>query len=423
MSSGENRHSGVELGSEPATPIELRVEDRFLGPTGSYAGCVLLQCEKGSNGTHGLRIEGFKGLNAFRESSHPVNGLSEASAGTTEIPVLLLDDRTTSAESVASYLESKGVPRDVIGVFNRSPKSNAPILDGTYGSYRVISHSWFRACSRGPSLHTIWYGVEYKYLPLEGEYPSPYKGSGETWRLNRLALLESVSLILMPEMLLIRVNGPHADLNKDVHDHLHTYRRDILPRLVSRLDAHGDARVMDLANVTLQTLHHMIIEEEYRVLNCLDEKLQDVDRQLAFPRHVRDNVEYWQVLMRHWRPYLHSKHEFLIQYSRMLKKAPVKSGQETSSHVDGIVGCNERTRQDLADLLEDMKFKNTAVTQHCESTFNALMITMSLVESERAITEAEEVTKLTQLAFFFIPLTFVAGIFGMNLGVSKKQSL
>ena len=47
------------------------------------------------------------------------------------------------------------------------------------------------------------------------------------------------------------------------------------------------------------------------------------------------------------------------------------------------------------------------------------MAIMSIVESQKAITEAEEVSKLTKLAFLFIPLTFVAGLCGMNVPVSQ----
>ncbi|KAK7616463.1 hypothetical protein IWX50DRAFT_620453 [Phyllosticta citricarpa] len=52
--------------------------------------------------------------------------------------------------------------------------------------------------------------------------------------------------------------------------------------------------------------------------------------------------------------------------------------------------------------------------RHFESTVPALIGVMSIIESRKAIKHAEEVTKLTQLAFFFIPLNFVVGIFGMN---------
>lgn len=40
---------------------------------------------------------------------------------------------------------------------------------------------------------------------------------------------------------------------------------------------------------------------------------------------------------------------------------------------------------------------------------------MSLIESKRGIAEAESVTKLTEWAFFFIPLTFTASMFSMHV--------
>jgi Mg2+ and Co2+ transporter CorA len=53
-----------------------------------------------------------------------------------------------------------------------------------------------------------------------------------------------------------------------------------------------------------------------------------------------------------------------------------------------------------------------------DGTIQVLMSTMSIVESQRAIAQAEVVSKLTQLAFFFIPLTFIGTLFGMNIKVS-----
>lgn len=52
------------------------------------------------------------------------------------------------------------------------------------------------------------------------------------------------------------------------------------------------------------------------------------------------------------------------------------------------------------------------------------MANMSVVESKRGTAEAESVTKLTQLAFLFIPLTFSASIFSMQvkeLDASRKS--
>lgn len=40
---------------------------------------------------------------------------------------------------------------------------------------------------------------------------------------------------------------------------------------------------------------------------------------------------------------------------------------------------------------------------------------MALKESKKSIQQADSVRRITQLAFFFIPLTFKTSVFGMNL--------
>jgi uncharacterized membrane protein YfcA len=61
------------------------------------------------------------------------------------------------------------------------------------------------------------------------------------------------------------------------------------------------------------------------------------------------------------------------------------------------------------------------VKELAEKTFSALMANMQIIESRRAIEEAESVTKLTELAFFFIPLTFTASVFGMQVKESDPR--
>jgi succinate dehydrogenase hydrophobic anchor subunit len=56
-----------------------------------------------------------------------------------------------------------------------------------------------------------------------------------------------------------------------------------------------------------------------------------------------------------------------------------------------------------------------SLNKRMDGTYQAVMSTMSIIESDRAVKEAEAVTKLTNLAFFFIPLSLVAAILAMPL--------
>jgi Mg2+ and Co2+ transporter CorA len=119
-----------------------------------------------------------------------------------------------------------------------------------------------------------------------------------------------------------------------------------------------------------------------------------------------------------WRAHLHSLQELLEIMRVIMQLIPGEllhfSNDECTQH---LVLYNTALAYPTS-VFDKLRAESEAVLAHCESTFTALMGTMSIIESGKAINEAEQVTKLTQLAFFFIPLTFVAGVFGMNLAVS-----
>lgn len=48
-------------------------------------------------------------------------------------------------------------------------------------------------------------------------------------------------------------------------------------------------------------------------------------------------------------------------------------------------------------------------------SFNLLMSSMSVLEARRSIEQAERAQRLTLLAFIYFPLSFVTGVFGMNV--------
>lgn len=123
-----------------------------------------------------------------------------------------------------------------------------------------------------------------------------------------------------------------------------------------------------------------------------------------------------------WRSYLHStfnncnsrknlEHTFLI--------LRVGGDTETTEATPG----HREVRAEIHQAFQDVKTNIDAVIRHFESTFNALMATMNIIESDKAIKEAEYASNLTQLAFFFIPLSLVAGVCGMNLAVSTYLTL
>jgi hypothetical protein len=62
------------------------------------------------------------------------------------------------------------------------------------------------------------------------------------------------------------------------------------------------------------------------------------------------------------------------------------------------------------------------MTQMLQRVSTALSSKMALLNSRRSIAEAQSVTKLTELAFFFIPLTFAATLFGMQIEPFEQRA-
>ncbi|KAF2967060.1 hypothetical protein GQX73_g6517 [Xylaria multiplex] len=71
--------------------------------------------------------------------------------------------------------------------------------------------------------------------------------------------------------------------------------------------------------------------------------------------------------------------------------------------------------QSLENDYEYLLRRATRLAERCRSKTDKLTAKAMLAESSKAIEQATEITKLTRLTFFFIPLSFTTSFFGMNL--------
>ncbi|KAK8180676.1 hypothetical protein BC567DRAFT_221415 [Phyllosticta citribraziliensis] len=162
------------------------------------------------------------------------------------------------------------------------------------------------------------------------------------------------------------------------------------------------ARGLFVAEFLQAILCQIIPFDEGQILDTLERGLQEIDKEMIFSKVLKQMMEGWQWIMGHGRAYIHSRRHFYHQVARALED--IKYPREL---IEQILEESQRNN-----------FKLESIQRHLDSTFSALIGTMSIKESSKVIREAEHVTQLTQLAFFFIPLTFVAGVFGMNFKVS-----
>lgn len=143
------------------------------------------------------------------------------------------------------------------------------------------------------------------------------------------------------------------------------------------------------------------LEDLYRVLCKLNGQLDLIEKISASSSKVQDTIDpFRNYLARMGTECFH--HAAFLSY--------------VESRVE--VGVSPRLAADFRHVQGTLD----RITARIGGLHQILMSSMAIAESQKALQEAENVGKLTQLAFFFIPLTFVAGLFGMNIVASSEMT-
>ncbi len=155
-------------------------------------------------------------------------------------------------------------------------------------------------------------------------------------------------------------------------------------------------------------LLEMVLDDEARVLSKIGRGLDTIELSLARDDLLSGAVDAWRHRFGHWRNMLfHARRS--INYLVILQDS---SGLDVAS--DHAV---RHRWHNLPGRLQSISREFQSTSSRLDSTFQAFMSTMSIVESARAIREAEAITQLTHLAFFFVPVTVVTTGFSTNIVV------
>lgn len=231
------------------------------------------------------------------------------------------------------------------------------------------------------------------------------------------AIQQHASVIKSPSTLIMALTKRRIDMAWKSRHPSNTWQA-----VMSELHQRNDVKPSNLCSLALfEALFRVILQDEDAVITSIERALNEIDVAMASDSTARTHIVFWRVAMGRWRPYLRSMRRFIAQFRRMLQISEIELGGDEVHALNN--GGVQRTIGSKKTMLDNIELKQAAALEHCESTFTALMSTMSIMESEKAIKEAEEVTKLTRLAFFFIPLTAVFGIYGMNLKACSRGPL
>jgi len=186
-------------------------------------------------------------------------------------------------------------------------------------------------------------------------------------------------------------------------------------RFATRLGEYADAGVdlNALPQVLQQMLLDIFLEDEVAILGKSSDSLDNIELSLAKDETLRGSLNNCRDYFGQSRTRLFHQSTSLKYINRLLGRQWQKNGFSELGPSESIAKAKLQ-----AERLRELREEGEIVRQRLDGTYHALMSTMGIMENDRAIAETEIVSKLTNLAFFFIPLTLVASLFGMNLVVS-----
>jgi hypothetical protein len=160
-----------------------------------------------------------------------------------------------------------------------------------------------------------------------------------------------------------------------------------------------------------ELLVDFILRDEALVMSQLSNSLDTLELSLGNDKKLSDTLPIWRGFFGEERNRLFHLGVMLDYIRRMLDIPRVgrPPGEAASSETH------------FSKKMEILETAWQSLNRRMDGTYQAVMSTMSIIESDRAVKEAEAVSKLTNLAFFFIPLSLVAAILAMPLKEFEKS--
>lgn len=180
--------------------------------------------------------------------------------------------------------------------------------------------------------------------------------------------------------------------------------KDKLTQTKSTLNEIRDTMNIKLGHINLaRPLLQIIRQDTLTLLKQLRQILDEVDVEILDDARMEDRLVLWRQLINRAQRELPEFCESIRPFVAFLNKvdSPELSGGDTEHDLS----------PDLKKLLEDIN----RMTERLRTTSASLASNMALLDSRRSIDEAHAVTRLTELAFIFIPLSFAATVFGMQI--------
>jgi Mg2+ and Co2+ transporter CorA len=169
-------------------------------------------------------------------------------------------------------------------------------------------------------------------------------------------------------------------------------------------DPHGESEWLSLAGAST------IKQEPYLLVGRI---LQLATLSLAKVIHVMEEDVYYIQQVRATES---------AEASSQLKFTPALLDRLRTYVTDNLSIVQDQPRlhnlSTFKDLKKDLDYSLARIEildTKCNTITDTLLSTISILESQKSIEQSQQVNKLTRLAFFYVPLSFISSVFGMNV--------
>jgi hypothetical protein len=155
----------------------------------------------------------------------------------------------------------------------------------------------------------------------------------------------------------------------------------------------------------VEALFRIVKQDTMTLLNQLRQILDEIDIEMIDDTKMEDRLSLWrQIINRAQRelPELGSSIEPFIEFL---------IGLQSITFTTELAALGPEVTQDKDELLKEIDH----IIDRLQTTSTSLTSNMGLLDSRRSIDEAHAVARLTELAFIFIPMSFAASVFGMQV--------
>ena len=220
---------------------------------------------------------------------------------------------------------------------------------------------------------------------------------------NRLTTIYQSTLPRGPELfkyesLLARANT--LDVSREVLTTMST--ADDLARWLqcspSPISALGMCSVQEI-------LLNIIKQDSWEVLRLIELTLAEIGHEILDDSILQGRLQHWRSIIEKIERELHYLYENLTEFAGSLPNSTLDLQQAVDISISLLISVS----------LSDLEARIAKIQKLTVKTYKSLMANVAIMKGKRAIASSENIAKITELSFVFIPLAFSASVFSVQV--------